>query len=48
MRSKASARFSRIAPRKARVVADLIRGRDASDAIQLLQLTLKSGAPVLK
>ena len=48
MRSKASARFSRIAPRKARMVADLIRGRDAAEAIQLLQFTLKSGAPVLK
>lgn len=48
MRSKASARFSRIAPRKARMIADLVRGRDAAEAIQLLQFTNKSGAPVLK
>jgi large subunit ribosomal protein L22 len=48
MRSKASARFSRIAPRKARMIADLVRGRDAAEAIQPLQLTQKSGAPVLK
>ena len=48
MRSKASARFSRIAPRKARMIADLVRGRDAAEAIQLLQFTLKSGAPVLR
>jgi large subunit ribosomal protein L22 len=48
MRSKASARFSRIAPRKARMIADLVRGRDAAEAIQLLQFTQKSGAPVLK
>ena len=48
MKSKASARFSRIAPRKARMIADLVRGRDAAEAIQLLQFTLKSGAPVIK
>lgn len=48
MRSKASARFSRIAPRKARMIADLVRGRDAAEAIQLLQFTNKSGAPVVQ
>jgi len=48
MRSKASARFSRIAPRKARMIADLVRGRDAAEAIQLLQFTTKSGAPVIR
>jgi large subunit ribosomal protein L22 len=48
MDSKASARFSRISPRKARMIADLVRGRDAAEAIQLLQFTNKSGAPVIK
>jgi large subunit ribosomal protein L22 len=48
MLSKASARFSRIAPRKARMIADLVRGRDAAEAIQLLQFTQKAGAPVIK
>ena len=48
MLSKASAMFSRIAPRKARMIADLVRGRNAAEAIQLLQFTLKSGAPVIK
>jgi large subunit ribosomal protein L22 len=48
MLSKASARFSRIAPRKARMIADLVRGRDAAEAIQLLQFTEKSGAPVVR
>jgi len=48
MKSKASARFSRIAPRKARMIADLVRGRDAAEAIQLLGFTQKSGAPVIK
>ena len=48
MLSKASARFSRIAPRKARIIADLVRGRPAAEAIQLLQFTTKSGAPVIQ
>jgi large subunit ribosomal protein L22 len=48
MQSKASAMFSRIAPRKARIIADLVRGKDAAEAIQLLSFTLKSGAPVLR
>lgn len=48
MKGKASARFSRIAPRKARMIADLVRGRDAAEAIQLLQFTEKSGAPVVQ
>jgi large subunit ribosomal protein L22 len=30
------------------MIADLVRGRDAAEAIQLLQFTNKSGAPVLK
>ncbi|MFO0614395.1 MAG: 50S ribosomal protein L22 [Polyangiaceae bacterium] len=48
MPSTASAMFSRIAPRKARMIANLVRGKDAAEAIQLLQFTPKSGAPVLK
>jgi len=30
------------------MIADLVRGRDAAEAIQLLQFTQKSGAPVLR
>jgi large subunit ribosomal protein L22 len=47
MISQASAKFARISPRKARMVIDLIRGRDASEALQLLQFTQKSGAPIV-
>jgi large subunit ribosomal protein L22 len=47
MLSKASARFSKIAPRKARVIADLVRGRDVADALQVLQFTVKRGAQVV-
>ncbi len=48
MISKATARFQRISPRKARLVADLVRGRDAAEALQLLEFTPKAGAPVLQ
>lgn len=48
MVSKASARFSKIAPRKARVIANLVRGREVAEAVQLLQFTNKSGARVMK
>lgn len=48
MTSKASARFSKIAPRKARVIANLVRGRDVAEAIQLLQFTPKRGARVMR
>jgi len=48
MISKATARFQRIGPRKARVVANMVRGRDAAEALQLLEFTPKAGAPLLK
>jgi len=48
MISKATARFQRISPRKARVIVNLVRGRDAGEALQLLDYTPKSGAPIVK
>lgn len=48
MISQAKANFQKISPRKARIIADLVRGRDAGEALQLLEFTPKSGAPVLK
>ena len=48
MSSRASARFARVAPRKARMIANLVRGRDAAEALQLLEFTPKAGAPILK
>jgi large subunit ribosomal protein L22 len=48
MVSKAIARFARLSPRKARMVVNLIRGRQAGEALQLLEATKKAGAPVLK
>lgn len=48
MISTANANFQRIGPRKARMIADLVRGREAGEALQLLEFTRKAGAPVLK
>jgi large subunit ribosomal protein L22 len=48
MISKATARFQRISPRKARMVVDLVRGRDTGEALQLLEFTPKAGAPFVK
>ena len=36
---QASHRFARIAPRKARLIMDLIRGRDVDDAIAMLKFS---------
>lgn len=47
MISQASMRFARISPRKARVVINLVRGRSASEALQLLQFTRKAAAPLV-
>ncbi|RLB59273.1 MAG: 50S ribosomal protein L22 [Deltaproteobacteria bacterium] len=48
MLSKASARFSKIALRKARIIANLVRGREVGEAIQLLQFTNKRGAQIVR
>ncbi len=48
MHSKAVLRYARVSPRKARLVADLVRGRDVSDAIKVLTFTRKKSAPILR
>jgi large subunit ribosomal protein L22 len=48
MEAKASARFVKISPRKARVIADLIRGKDVGEAIQLLNYTRRSASGPLR
>jgi large subunit ribosomal protein L22 len=48
MVSTATARYQRISPRKARMIVNLIRGRDANEALQILDFTFKAGAPFLK
>ena len=44
---KATIRYLRIAPRKVRLVADLIRGKNVEEALNLLQFTSKSSAKPL-
>ncbi len=49
MSVKAKLRYSRISPRKVRLVADLIRGLQVEEAEQVLQFTVKRSAnPILK
>ncbi len=44
---KAVAKFVRIAPRKARLVADEVRGKSYPEAVSLLQFTNKRAAKIL-
>ena len=48
MESTAILRFARVSPQKARLVADLIRGRGAGEAIEILSFLPKKTAPMLK
>lgn len=41
---KAIAKYVRIAPRKVRIVIDLIRGKDVADALAILKFTPKRGS----
>ena len=44
----ATYRYSRISPRKARLVADLIRGRHVDDALEILDFTKKRASGMIK
>ncbi|WP_414049068.1 50S ribosomal protein L22 [Macrococcus animalis] len=48
MEAKAVARTIRIAPRKVRLVLDLIRGKEVAEAIAILKLTNKATSPVVE
>ncbi len=49
MEAKAQARFVRVTPQKARRVVDLIRGKQASEAVTVLSFAPQAaGEPVLK
>lgn len=48
MESKAILRFARVSARKARLVADLVRGQYVPDAIEMLTFTRKKSAPLMK
>ncbi|MCZ8523767.1 MULTISPECIES: 50S ribosomal protein L22 [Paenibacillus] len=46
--AKAIARYVRIAPRKAQLVVDLIRGKQVGEAIAILRHTPKSASPIVE
>lgn len=46
--AKAVARTVRIAPRKARLVMDLIRGKQVGEAVSILNLTPKAASPIIE
>ncbi|WP_435922608.1 50S ribosomal protein L22 [Paenibacillus sp. DYY-L-2] len=48
MEAKAHARSIRIAPRKAQLVVDLIRGKQVGDAIAILRHTPKAASPIVE
>ena len=45
---QASHRFARIAPRKARLIMDLVRGRDVDDAIALLKFSKQRASGMIE
>lgn len=48
MEAKAVAKYIRIAPRKIRIVMDLIRGKNIAEAFAILKFTPKVGAEVIE
>ncbi len=47
MEVRARLRFARLAPRKARLVADLIRGKGSEEALNILSFTKKAASRVI-
>jgi large subunit ribosomal protein L22 len=48
MQATANIRYLRMAPRKVRAIADLVRGKNAGEAINLLRFTPKAAAMPLR
>jgi large subunit ribosomal protein L22 len=48
MESKAQLRLARVSPQKARLVADLIRGRTVEEALEILSFARRKSAPLFK
>jgi large subunit ribosomal protein L22 len=46
--AKAVARYVRIAPRKARLVIDLIRGKSVEEAFAILRFTPRAASPIIE
>ncbi|MFD2707292.1 MULTISPECIES: 50S ribosomal protein L22 [Salibacterium] len=48
MQAKAVAKQVRIAPRKARLVVDLVRGKEIGEAVGILKNTPKAASPIVE
>ncbi|NNF52423.1 MAG: 50S ribosomal protein L22 [Gammaproteobacteria bacterium] len=48
MQVAAKLRYARISPQKARLVADMIRGKEVGEALRVLNFTPKKSALILK
>lgn len=48
MEVKASLNYARIGAQKARLVADLVRGKDVNEAVKILTFSEKKGARLMK
>ncbi|MBO8157472.1 MAG: 50S ribosomal protein L22 [Bacillaceae bacterium] len=48
MQAKAVAKTVRIAPRKARLVVDLIRGKEVGEALAILNHTHRAASPIVE
>jgi len=48
MESRAVLKFARVSPQKARLVADLVRGQDAAEAVETLAFLNKKSAPMIR
>ncbi|MCX8044380.1 MAG: 50S ribosomal protein L22 [Desulfobacterota bacterium] len=44
MEARATAKYIRISPRKARLVADLVRGKSVGEALSILEYTAKAAS----
>ncbi len=47
MDGRAKSRFVRVSPRKARIVADLVRGKRVDQALAILGMTPRKASPIL-
>ena len=47
MEAQARAKYVRVAPRKVRLIMDMVRGKDVSEALSTLSMVKKSASPVL-
>jgi large subunit ribosomal protein L22 len=47
MEVKAKLKFVRVSPRKAQLVADLVRGKGSEEAVNILTFTKKSAAKII-